>query len=86
MQISFGDDAFDAFVDLASQIRKGYTVALLSEGEEPSPGEIVFGTDVRFLAADHDGVQVYTINSLGEPITGVPTVVPWNYIDRIHVY
>ena len=94
MQITFGDDAFDAFVQVASALRDGYTVALLNESQDDTAvtsSDIVLGTDVRFVSADERGVTYILLDpKTQEPIMdgryGGEQVRPWDVIGRIHVY
>ena len=94
MQISFSDDAFDAFVQVTSALRDGYTVALLNDNEDTSAlasSDIVLGTDVRFVSADENGVTYILLDpKTQEPIMdgqqGGAHVRPWEAIARIHVY
>jgi len=84
--ITFGDDAFDAFVAIASRIPGGYTIALLGEGEDPPAGtDIAPGTDVRFRTADEDGITYEVLDAMAEP-TGEVRTRPWAQVARIHVY
>lgn len=84
--ITFGDDAFEAMVRVAQAIHEGYTVAILGKGEGlPETGEIVIGTDVQWVKADHLGVT-YRILDMNANVIGDPLITPWDQIDRIHVY
>ncbi len=86
MQITFGDDAFDSFVSIANEIPRGYIVALLADGEEPSAtSEIDHGTDVVFLYATDRGVRYQMLDAAGDGY-GDPATRSWEHVSRIHVY
>lgn len=89
MQISFGDGAFDAYVEAAIGIKDGYTVRLLNDGEElDNSQDLVPGVDVRFVRADFDGVYYMFIDEDGNvpPHEVLAHFRPWTEVARIHVY
>lgn len=89
MQISFSDDAYDAYVRAVANIPAGYTVALLNDGEAiPAASRLVYDTDVQFVSADHEGVRYLLLDPLtSELVPGEPERVrPWDRIATVHVY
>lgn len=86
MRISFADDAFDAFVRQVASIPEEYTVALLADGQPlPNSPDLTPGIDVRFVSADHDGIDYELLDSTGEP-TGETGHKNWADVAEVHVY
>lgn len=84
--ITFADHAFENEIDLVNAIPRGYTVALLDTGQEPTEGDIAPGVDVSFQGADEDGVRYFPLDADGEEDTSKPLRRCWDRIARIHVY
>lgn len=87
MEITFGDDAGEAFINMVDRIPGGYIVALLPEGKDLPAGELDPAVDVSLVGADSEGVHYRQINTLGEVIDRRTILVrPWENVARIHIY
>lgn len=88
--LSFGDGAHDAAVNVlqaATDRLRGYTVALLADGQALPAGDTYAPEiDVRFLGVTADGVQYQRLDSEGDPFPGPTQLRPWEDVAAIHVY
>jgi hypothetical protein len=86
MQLTFGEDAADAFQTAVQHLPAGYTVALLGDHDDlPPGGDIAVGVDVRIEATTAEGVAYRDLTTDAEPF-GPIKIFRWEDLHRVHVY